>query len=55
MGKKNKDKNLPLVPVDNKTSLIDKLKFMNKSKKPDDKTEQKTNSIISKKPIDIST
>jgi hypothetical protein len=38
MGKKNKDKNVPLVPVEKKNSLIDKLKFMNKNKKPEDKT-----------------
>ena len=55
MGKKNKEKNVPMAPAEKKTSLIDKLKFMNKSKKPEDKTEEKPNSIISKKPIDTST
>jgi hypothetical protein len=55
MGKKNKEKNLLVVPAEKKTSLIDKLKFMNKSKKLEDKSEEKLNSIISKKPIDTST
>jgi len=37
MGKKNKDKNNTVTTVEKKTSFIDKLKFMQKNKKPDDK------------------
>ena len=37
MGKKNKDKKNDAVVLDKKPSFIDKLKFMQKNKKPDDK------------------
>lgn len=37
MGKKNKDRNNTVTTVEKKTSFIDKLKFMQKNKKPDDK------------------
>ena len=56
MGKKNKEKNVPVAPVEKKASLIDKLKFMHQNKKPEDKNnEGKSNNIVSKRPIDFST
>jgi len=56
MGKKNKERNQPVTPVEKKTSLIDKLKFMQKNKAPEDKKDQeKKNNIVSAKPISIST
>lgn len=35
MGKKNKERNNTVTTTEKKTSIIDKLKFMQKNKKPD--------------------
>ena len=39
MGKKNKEKNVHQAPAEKKTSLIDRLKFMNKNKKTEDRKD----------------
>lgn len=56
MGKKNKDRNIVVSKTEQKTSFIDKLKFMQKNKKPDGKKEDdKSKNIVSQTPIAFST
>lgn len=56
MGKKNKERNNVVVPTEKKTSFIDKLKFMQKNKKPDTQNQEShSKNIVSQTPIDIST
>lgn len=56
MGKKNKERNIVVAKTENKTSFIDKLKFMQKNKKPDGKKEDdKSKNIVSQTPIAFST